>query len=414
MSAKIRFIHCADLHLNSSLSLDFSRAHSQPSAALFERITTANFDAWQRIVDFACQEQVDFVLIAGDIFNHADQDYHSAIRFADSLMPLKKAKIPLYMIKGNHDAVNKSVPSLELPEGCHLFGSRPECIESARWAIHGCSYQAYEQADNLVPTYPKAVLGKLNIGLLNTGMNDAHYAPCSRQDLIAKNYDYWALGHIHLAESMDLGRGTWAAYSGIPQGRHINKSGEKGFWLIECEGQEIEKREFIVSSLFEWHKITAKASSLQEARKEVLAQGKALLEAQSAHKRLDGAEEPLLCLRVHYANLSQVMPESEQALLLHLFAHEFKQRVLLEKLSFALGQVGQKCADEQLEFLHATQVENPHLGQEAWQETCEELKKDGTLTDLQRAWPQLGAILDREKPDDQLLLASLMQQEQGR
>jgi DNA repair exonuclease SbcCD nuclease subunit len=104
-------------------------------------------------------------------------------------------------------------------------------------AIHGQSFARAAVTENLATAYPNPVRGFVNIGLLHTGLTglEGHerYAPCTLDDLRARGYDYWALGHIHT-------RGTPCAdplviFPGNPQGRHIRESGEKGCILATVD-----------------------------------------------------------------------------------------------------------------------------------------------------------------------------------
>src|SRR5690606_12377027 len=115
------------------------------------------------------------------------------------------ADIPVFLISGNHDAASVISRKLTLPENVHVFSSsKPQTMEPGRWpvAIHGMSFPNREVKENLVPRYPEPISGRFNLGLLHTslaGREGPHdtYAPCSVADLLAKGYDYWALGHIH-------------------------------------------------------------------------------------------------------------------------------------------------------------------------------------------------------------------------
>ena len=56
------------------------------------------------------------------------------------------------------------------------------------------------------------------------------YAPCTLEGLLSKNYDYWALGHVHRREI--LHENPWIVFPGNTQGRHINESGPRGCTLF--------------------------------------------------------------------------------------------------------------------------------------------------------------------------------------
>ena len=101
-------------------------------------------------------------------------------------------------------------------------------------ALHGQSFKVKAVTDNLVHGYGNAVPGYYNIGVLHTALegNAAHanYAPCSRAELHAKGYDYWALGHVH--EFQHWNEQSQIVFPGNLQGRHIREVGRRGAVLV--------------------------------------------------------------------------------------------------------------------------------------------------------------------------------------
>ena len=78
--------------------------------------------------------------------------------------------------------------------------------------------------------------GCFNIGLLHTCATgrEGHdrYAPCTVDDLRAKGYDYWALGHVHTREILATATRP-IVFPGNIQGRHIRETGPKGCLLVD-------------------------------------------------------------------------------------------------------------------------------------------------------------------------------------
>jgi DNA repair exonuclease SbcCD nuclease subunit len=140
------------------------------------------------------------------------------------------------MIRGNHDAENQM--ELRMAAGIHLLSpDQPESVafDDLGIAVHGQSYPRRDVRNNLVASYPDPIAGRFNIGLLHTaveGFGGTHerYAPCTVADLSAKNYDYWALGHVH--ERTEIAQTPWIVYPGNLQARHINEPGSKGATLV--------------------------------------------------------------------------------------------------------------------------------------------------------------------------------------
>ena len=251
MSA-FRFLHTADIHLDSALQ---SLALSDDSAAL--RVRRATRDALDRLVDLAIEESVDFLVIAGDLYDGDWRDYNTGQFFVRQMGRLREAGIPVYLLHGNHDAANRITRHLDLPDNVQVFGSRrPETfhIEELSVALHGRSFPQRDVTENLVPDYPPPAAGAFNIGVLHTGLGGRtgheNYAPCSREDLVNKGYDYWALGHVHKAEI--LREHPHVVFPGNLQGRHARETGAKGAYLITVEDNEIVDCAFAPCDTVRW------------------------------------------------------------------------------------------------------------------------------------------------------------------
>ena len=232
-----RFIHCADLHLDSPLRGLASRA-----GAPVEQLRGASRRALDQLIDLAKAQSVDFVVIAGDVYDRDWKDYNTGLFFRSRMIKLRDAGIPVFLIAGNHDAASVISRKLSLPENVKVFSSRAaETAEPAEWplALHGMSFPNRAVDENLVARYPAAVAGTFNIGILHTSLagNAGHdtYAPCTLEDLAAKGYDYWALGHIH--QPAVICEKPWVVYPGNLQGRHARECGQRGCRVVSVSDE---------------------------------------------------------------------------------------------------------------------------------------------------------------------------------
>lgn len=230
-----KFIHTADIHLDSPLS-GLERYEGAPVDAL----RCATRQALQNLTDFAIQEKARFILICGDIYDGDWKDYNTGLFLAKEMARLRSAGIEAFIVSGNHDAESQITKNLKMPENVHRFSTkRPETIliKDIGIAIHGQGFSKRAVMENLSLEYPSAIKGCFNIGMLHTSMNgrEGHepYAPCSKEDLITKGYDYWALGHVHKREVVH--QDPWVIFPGNIQGRHIKETGGKGCTLVSVE-----------------------------------------------------------------------------------------------------------------------------------------------------------------------------------
>ncbi len=238
--SSIRFIHTADLHLDSP----FGKL-SRFDEALANRLRNASFLAFSRIVETALSEQVDFVLIAGDIFDSEQRSLAAQLGFRKELQRLSLAGIPVYFNCGNHDPLSSWMKHLALPPGVHRFGSGE--VESLVYEkdgvplaeIAGISFEDKVVKENLAVRFPSAREEiPFSIALLHGSFGSsgehAPYAPFQLRDVQDKGYDYWALGHIH-KPGIVHDANPFIVYPGIPQGRDFGETGPRGFYLVELK-----------------------------------------------------------------------------------------------------------------------------------------------------------------------------------
>ena len=112
----MRFIHTADIHLDSPLT----GLSSYPDAPA-DRLRNATREAFENLVSEAIAETVDFMVIAGDLYDGNWKDFNTGIFVARQMGRLAAESIPVYLQLGNHDAENEMTKKLELPENVHKF-----------------------------------------------------------------------------------------------------------------------------------------------------------------------------------------------------------------------------------------------------------------------------------------------------
>lgn len=265
----MRFIHAADIHLDSPL-VGLAAYQDAP----VETLRTATRDAFDNLVGEAIAEQVDFMVIAGDLYDGGWKDFNTGIFFVAQMGRLKAAGILVYLLLGNHDAESEMTKRLALPDNVHKFPVGKAAtfrLPELRVALHGRSFKEAATTENLALTYPDPVPGWLNIGVLHTALegNSAHanYAPCSIAELAAKGYQYWALGHVHEHRVWQEGAST-IAFPGNLQGRHIRETGPRGALMVGADGTEIVSVERLHVDVLRWHALAvdvAQALDLDEA-----------------------------------------------------------------------------------------------------------------------------------------------------
>lgn len=259
----MKFIHASDLHIDSPLvGLD-----AYPGAPV-ARLRGASRQALVALVDLAIEQRVALVLLAGDIYDGNWADFRTGLFFREQLLRLTRAGVRVFIVKGNHDAQSQITRQLPQVDGVHVFSAqRSETIALAELgvAVHGRSFPHRSVPEDLVPLYPAPVPGLFNIGLLHTSLNgrDGHdpYAPTTLEVLCDKNYDYFALGHVHAREVVREALPR-IVFCGNLQGRHAKEVGPKGCELVTVEGGVVVDARFVPLDVVRWHQMRLDAAGL--------------------------------------------------------------------------------------------------------------------------------------------------------
>ncbi|MEI2614075.1 MAG: DNA repair exonuclease [Methylotenera sp.] len=371
----MKFIHAADIHLDSPLS--GLSAYKDAPADLLRTVTR---DAFTRLVDEAIEAAVDFMVIAGDLYDGSWKDYNTGHFFCREMGRLNKAGIPVYLLFGNHDADSEMTKRLTLPPNVHQFESRKAntfLINELKVALHGRSYKDAATFENLAASYPAPVAGWLNIGVLHTALEGnsehANYAPCSLAELNAKSYQYWALGHVH--EHAILQKSPWVVFPGNLQGRHIRETGERGAILVTADETGIQSVERLLVDVLRWHVVDVDASDANTLEEVVRLVGRAF-------EQLIAKTPDKIYLSVRVCIKGKTAAHGE------LFGLESQLRE--EVLGQAAGQGIDRLWVEKVRIETEPIIDAAHIAE-----------RSDAIADLQR-------FLD-EAPEDEALIASLLE-----
>lgn len=334
----MKFLHAADLHIDSPL-----RGLQAYEGAPVEQVRLASRRALENLVEIALNQAVDFVLLAGDLFDQDWKDFNTALFVVGQLQKLDQAGIPVVAIRGNHDSVADMTHNVPWPRQHFklLDHQAPELVrlDDLGVAIHGMSFSTRHVAENLAQRYPVPLPGMFNIGLLHTSATGsasatqhAVYAPCTVAELVAKGYDYWALGHIHQYEILH-NTDCHVVYAGNIQGRHIRECGEKGCVLVTVEGRQITDLQFVTTDVLRWEHLVIDASgAVTTDDLQQLARSKISQAATRAAGRLLGVRLEFRGNCAAHKELSQDVPRKNAELELRALATELSDGAWVEKI----------------------------------------------------------------------------------
>lgn len=221
-----RFLQASDLHLEQPLY-----GLSEVPDHLRELLLDAPLQAAARVFETALLEDVDFVVLAGDVINPHTAGPRAMSFLLDQLEQLRDHKIAVYWCGGNEDPPEAWPEAVALPDNVHVFpkGKIRQLVhrrgEQPVASVIGVS----SPADGLVPVGDFRI-EPANIFTLAVawGQTDAASAGAHKQ------IDYWALGSQHESKTLFQGPQT-AHYAGSPQGRCPDEVGAHGCSLVQVD-----------------------------------------------------------------------------------------------------------------------------------------------------------------------------------
>lgn len=227
----MKIIHVADLHLDSKMNANLDKEKSKERKA--EILHT-----FSRLVDYAVDNDVMHILIAGDMFDR--KTITAGTR--NTVYEIIKAnpQICFYYLKGNHDMDGFLSSIQEIPSNLLTFGS--EWKSYALDKENSVTLTAIElDKDNSQIAYSALVLNDSDINIVMMHGQETENGSTDKAEIINlralknKSIDYLALGHVHSYKEGELdGRGAWC-YPGCLDPRGFDETGEHGFVLLDVD-----------------------------------------------------------------------------------------------------------------------------------------------------------------------------------
>jgi exonuclease SbcD len=260
----MKLVHAADIHLDSPMH-GLAAYDTAPVDAL--RLATRN--AFRGLVDLCVDEEVDALLIGGDLYDGDWHDYATGAFFVRESARLGEAGIPVVVVTGNHDAASRITKALRLPDNVHVLpvdAPGTVVLDDLGLAVHGQGFATPAVHADLSAAYPAPVSGLVNVGLLHTSadgrFDHAPYAPCRVDRLAAHGYDFWGLGHVH--ERMLLHADPPVLFPGCLQGRNVRETGPKGATVVTFGADGLPVLSERVLDVVRWTVVDVDASALSD------------------------------------------------------------------------------------------------------------------------------------------------------
>lgn len=238
-----RLLHMADVHLGA-------RHHDLGEAAVQQR--ERQFAAFRRALDFAIEEGVDLVLVAGDLFDSNLQPRRLVERVAAEFKRLALNGVPAALLPGTHDVYDPAsiyraydLPALAgLPPGSDsltvLTPDRPEVTYPALdLAVYGRCFATKRAPASPLAGFSAGDGARWHVGLIHgslriPGRVEQDDVLFTEDEVAQSGLDYLALGHWHSARSGKAGRTTWA-YAGAVEPMAVDQEGAGHVALVTLE-----------------------------------------------------------------------------------------------------------------------------------------------------------------------------------
>jgi DNA repair protein SbcD/Mre11 len=259
-----KFLHAADLHLGSPFT-----GLALKDETIAKRFAAASRDAFSELVTKAIEEQVAFAVVAGDVYDGEWKDTSIGLFFNREVARLQRSGIPLYLLKGNHDAESVVTKAISLPDTVYQFPTaavRTFRVDNLKVALHGRGFPDRAVPENFALSYPDPVAGWFNIGVLHTSCDGrpghANYAPCTVADLQSRGYQYWALGHIH--EYEELSHDPWIVFPGNLQSRSVRECGPKGAVIVDVADDGVKAVRRLIVDHARWATVVVDVAGIDQ------------------------------------------------------------------------------------------------------------------------------------------------------
>ncbi|MBE0449249.1 MAG: DNA repair exonuclease [Clostridia bacterium] len=234
----VRVLHLSDLHLNTGFG--------SKKQSVRESLKEALLNAFEKSVHYAVANRLDAIIIAGDLFDNDNINFHMEKRILKNIQSILDSDIDIFYSTGNHDPMGttnilnayKSHPRLHIFESDEIVRKSMQSKDGTSYEVVGCGHKSKGEKRNLIKKFPFKNNRLPWIGIAHASVPSARtvsekesYMPTALSDIESLDYDYFALGHIHIRQKLT----QKVAYSGNIQGLSIKETGNKGGYLVELD-----------------------------------------------------------------------------------------------------------------------------------------------------------------------------------
>ncbi|MGB9748304.1 MAG: metallophosphoesterase family protein [Candidatus Woesearchaeota archaeon] len=232
-----------------------------------QRLRDAGIEAFKRAIDICIKKNVDFVIIAGDLFDTSLPTIECMNEVTMKLRELKDKNINVYIVPGSHDFSPSGKTFISILESAGLLKNiaianvvenrlRLEFTVDERTGVKlaglpgrrgALEKNYYEQLDReFLENAPGFKIFVFHSAVLEFKQEDI-YADAIPISLLPKNFNYYAAGHIHTKGLFNEKDYSFIAYPGalFPNNfLEMEKFNFGGFYIVEADEKKILNIEF--------------------------------------------------------------------------------------------------------------------------------------------------------------------------
>lgn len=266
---RVKIVHTADLHFDTP----FNEVADKQRLINKEELK----EVFKNIINFCKEKHVDILLLAGDIFDNLTLSRETIYFIENIFNDIKETKV--FISPGNHDPYdnNSFYKLIKWPENVYVFKGSLEkvYIEELKTNVWGAAFNGKYVKKSMLKGFSQND-EEINImvihGELSSSEEGNEYNPITLRDIRESGMDYIALGHRHNFSGILKEGSTFYSYSGCPQGRGFDETGDKGI-VYGYVAKEVVELNFIKTCKRNYEEVYVDISNLfgyEEIREKIL------------------------------------------------------------------------------------------------------------------------------------------------
>jgi len=242
----VKYAHFADVHIGSWKE---------------QKLQDASSHAFEKACDLCVTQDVDFILISGDIFNTSLPPIDKLRFVVRKLRKLRERHIPVYIIAGSHDFSPSGKTMLDVLDEARLV------TNVTRGTVKDGMLHLQFTTDAKTGAKITGLVGKkgmldrryyesldcasleeeqgYRIFLFHTALSELKPKELDRMEaspisLLPRGFDYYAGGHVHIVKQFSMDGYRMVTYPGalFPANfRELEQFGHGGIFIVESDGQ---------------------------------------------------------------------------------------------------------------------------------------------------------------------------------